>query len=209
MICIKRAEPSHLDGMARCHIACFPDPFISRMGLRFAKAFYETYLTEPEGLSFAAVDESDGKVVGVAIGGGPDIRAMFMAKAPRHFPFTFLSRCLTDRVVRSAVLGHLRSKLGCGGKSRIDEEVSNWPQPGDMPWAKLQVIAVLTDHRGTGAATALIQAFQVACREDGYRSMDLSVHTDNARGIAFYKKNGWQVVEKTEGTTYMRRSSND
>lgn len=204
-----RAGSQHINGMARCHIACFPDQFISRMGLRFAKSFYEAYLIESDGLAFVAVDEGDGRVVGLVAGGDPDIRATFLGVAPHRFPFVLLWRYLTDCVVRSAVLRHLRSKLGRGGKSRIDEEISNWPQPGDLPWAKLQVIAALTDYRGSGVATALIQAFQTACREDGYRSMDLSVHTDNTRAIAFYKKNGWQIVKKTKGTTYMRRSSND
>jgi ribosomal protein S18 acetylase RimI-like enzyme len=54
-----------------------------------------------------------------------------------------------------------------------------------------------------------MERFRQACRHAGYPTMDLSVYTDNARAVAFYRKGGWNVVRQTDGTTFMRRPTGD
>jgi ribosomal protein S18 acetylase RimI-like enzyme len=199
---VRPATPADLRGMARCHRACFPDQFISRMGLRFAAAFYGAYLRHLEGIAFVAVDADSGEVAGVVAGGNPDIRAELLHWARRRFPFPLRWRALFDHVVRARVLGTVANKLGMGEDS-VDRESTDWPAPSGR-WAKLQVICVHAGCRGGGAAAQLMECFRQACRQAGYPTMDLSVYTDNTRAVAFYRKSGWQVVKDDGGTTFMR-----
>jgi hypothetical protein len=68
----KKAEPSDVDGMARCHINCFLEQFTSRMGMRFTKSFYKKYILQADGVAFVAVEQGSEKVVGLIVGGDPD-----------------------------------------------------------------------------------------------------------------------------------------
>ena len=200
------AEPSHLEGMARCHVACFPAQFMSHVGGRYTRAFYQAYLEDPKGLAFVAVSEEDGRVVGLVGGGDADIRARFLRRAPGRFLGTLLVKCVTDRVVRSKVFEALAQKLRL---SRKRKEEPARPAPGEAPRAMLQVVCVLPEARGAGAAPALVEAFRKACRDAGYRTMELTVATDNARALGFYRKTGWQVAGQDVRNTSMWRSAGD
>ena len=191
------AAPSHLDGIARCHVACFADQFTSRMGLRFTRDFYQCYLNRPGGVAFAALDKG-GQVVGLVAGGEQGIRSEFIAKAARHYFGTILLKFLTDRVVRSALVKRLLRPRG------ERDAGSAWPDGQDTSLAKLQVICVRADHRGTGLAARLMLHFYEAAKQAGYRATYLSVAPDNLRAIAFYDKVGWTIIHRDIQATYMR-----
>ncbi len=198
---VTAAGPQHLEGMARCHIACFPDQFTSRMGPAYAAAFYEAHIRGDGGIALVAAD-GNGEVLGVAIGGRPGIREEFVASAKRRFLGALIARTLTDRVVLSALLARAGRRLGIGRRA-ADPGIS--AVVGDEHcWALLQVIAVVPRARGSGLADRLMDAFRSACLAAGYESMYLPVFTSNSRAITFYRKHGWQVVKEVAGSTYMR-----
>jgi ribosomal protein S18 acetylase RimI-like enzyme len=57
---------------------------------------------------------------------------------------------------------------------------------------------VLPACRGTGCAEELMRAFERALRERGVGAVGLSVNSDNARAIRFYRKAGWQVAQQRQ-----------
>ena len=194
------AESADLEGMARCHIACFPEQFTSRMGLRYATAFYDAYLRGPGGIALVALDGAGW----VVVGGRPAIRAEFLAAAKWRFLPTLLCKVLTHGSILASIARVALRKLHLarGVVVAIHDVAGAEPR-----WAVLQVIGVLPQVRGTPVAGRLIEVFRQACREAGFASMYLSVFTANARAIAFYRRHAWDVVRQEGSSTYMRCST--
>lgn len=56
----------------------------------------------------------------------------------------------------------------------------------------IQLISVLKDHYGKGAADLLIAKAISRAKEEKLHTLELTVSGDNLRGIAFYKKKGFK-----------------
>jgi len=199
------ATGEHVAGMAGCHGACFPDQFTSRMGGAYARAFYRAYIDDPEGIAFVAREERTGKILGQVAGGRPGIRSDFLARASGRFFLRLAAKAVTDGVVRRALFNKLFGR-------RLSSQKREQRDDGAQPWlnenrpALLQVICLLPQGRGTGAAGGLMEAFAEACRSRGYEVMFLPVFISNERAIAFYRKHGWQLAQQTGDSMIMKRS---
>lgn len=69
--------------------------------------------------------------------------------------------------------------------------------PGDETTvAHLGAIYVDPDHWGAGIGTALLSAFESACRERGYDGVRFEVLAENDVGTSFYRSHGFAVVEE-------------
>jgi len=64
---IRSLTRDHLDQVVRVHRCAFPDFFLSFLGPRFLREFYASFLVDPMGRGFVAVDEG-GRVLGVVVG---------------------------------------------------------------------------------------------------------------------------------------------
>lgn len=192
-----------LPGMARCHLACFPEQFTSHMGLAYAEAHYRAFIKHPQGIGFAAVEQGSGRVVGLVAGGAPGIRDEFLRSAKRQFRWTLLCKFVTDRIVRGRVLSAVLAKLRLRGISAIADNPVPEHEDGS---SLLLVICVASEHRGSGLAKHLLGGFENACRSRGYKRMYLGVHADNARAIACYRANGWEDVRVVGDSLHMRRN---
>lgn len=198
-ILIRKAELSDLDGIASCHIAAFPERFMTEMGLHWLKGLYGYYIRHNSGLSIVAVDGA-GKVLGLAIGGKPGIRGEFLHKAFFRYPHIILWKFFTSSFVRKRLLAELFKRL------RTDRSASkaaiSAQKPRDMAnCGSLLSIAVYPEYQGTGIAGQLIESFQEASAEEDYDFLELFVFSDNLRAIGFYKKHGWCEVGKYESST--------
>lgn len=70
--------------------------------------------------------------------------------------------------------------------------------PSQMRQAMLISVYVSPEHRGLGLADRLIdEACAVACSELGAGVIELGVHEDNARAMAFYARHGFGVTGAT------------
>lgn len=199
---IREAELSDLDGMASCHIAAFPERFMTEMGLHWLKGLYRYYIQHNRGLSLVAVDGA-GKVLGLAVGGKPGIRGEFLHKAFFRYPHIILWKFFTNSFVCKRLLAELFKKL------RINRSASkaaiSAQKPRDMAnYGSLLSIAVYPEYQGSGIAGQLIESFQKASAEKDYDFLELSVLNDNRRAIGFYKKHGWCEVGKHESSTKFR-----
>jgi len=67
------------------------------------------------------------------------------------------------------------------------------------PKAKILSIGVLPRHRRKGIATALMESAEALARGRGVTYIDLEVGVENEGPSAFYRKLGYQIVERLEG----------
>jgi ribosomal protein S18 acetylase RimI-like enzyme len=195
---IKDAELVDLSGMVKCHITAFPGRFMTEMGPRWLYGLYRFFIRHPAGISFVGVDSTD-KTVGFAVGGKPHIREQFLRIAIFRYSYLIFWKFFTKSMVRNAILKELAKKLHlkCMSSSLEDSQQEN----STARCSNLLSICVFPEYKGTGIAGRLIESFQAACAAKGYDTIELSVVTDNARAIAFYKKHDWREVGKSGEST--------
>ena len=199
------ATAEHLPGMAACHMTCFPDMFASRMGLPFLLEFYEGYLEDPEGFLLAGVEAQSDRVLGVVVGGRLGMWRKFTKMAIRKYAWRIAYKFFVDGVVRRAICREVLGRLGIrhSGEQRQLSGDPRWPT--DRHFAILRVLGVVPCARGSGLAGELTAAFGTACRSAGCEWMYLDVLPGNKRGIAFYRKDGWEMVSESEISVIMMR----
>ena len=67
------------------------------------------------------------------------------------------------------------------------------------PWVKHMAtfgMGILKSHWGTGLAPEIIRTLEAVAKEEGVTRIEAQVRVQNERGVAFYKKMGYEI----EGT---------
>lgn len=180
---------------------------MSRMGIAFLESFYDAYLKHQKGLAYIAVAKDSDKILGLIAGGASDIRSNFMRKARVSFLLPLSIKLMTDKYVRFFFIEKLRMKLASSKKVDKYKTISLGLLPAEQPCARLQVICVREESRGTGVSLKLMNTFRKACEKLDYRSIELSVQSNNVRALSFYKKNGWIIIEQGPESTFMCASA--
>jgi ribosomal protein S18 acetylase RimI-like enzyme len=185
---ISQAQDVHIPGMARCHIKSFPGRFMTEMGYHWLCALYRFFIRHNGNICRVALDADD-KVVGLAVGGGPNIREEFLSSALFRHPHLIFWKFLRKRLVRRVLLQELVRKLR--RKRNVNHSGDIITPNKEVRSGNLLSICVLPECEGTGIAGRLIESFQLACKAEGYQRLTLSVEKENRRAVAFYKKHGW------------------
>ncbi len=203
----------HVRGMVACHVAAFPGEFLMLLGPRVLASFYAFYIRRPGGVAFVALGEDAGRVVGLVVGGEPALRASYTRRELPRLVGAVVWRAVTHARVRQRLGEHLaaglapvlrRAGLGRRGDGRP-------APPTDPPgtWSSLLSVCTHPDWRGRGIGRELMEAFRLASRRRGYRTMRCSVHNDNLAAISLYERCGWEAVLRVPSGTYFRRSAED
>lgn len=77
------------------------------------------------------------------------------------------------------------------GVTQLNLDTLNFSLTTEYP-IELHRLYINPDHQGSGLAAALMEYTQQTCREMGKRGLWLGVWEDNARGIRFYEKMGFE-----------------
>jgi len=186
---------SNVSEMADCHSLAFKGRFMTEMGHQWLCVLYRYFIKHPGGISLVAVDERN-KVLGFAVGGEPGIRDELIRYAMVRYPNLILLRFLTNSLVRKVMLEVLVKKI-FKRKPIIRFSKNSTKQVTAIRTGNLLSICVLPECRGMGVADKLIDSFQKRCSAEGYKLLMLSVFTENARAIAFYRKHCWREVGKS------------
>jgi ribosomal protein S18 acetylase RimI-like enzyme len=186
---IAKAQDVHIPGMAQCHIKSLPGRFMTEMGHHWLCALYRFFIRHSGSICHVAVD-TNGKVVGLAVGGDPHVREEFLNSALFHYPHLIFWNFLSKRIVRRVLLQELVRKLK--RKRTAPHLGKTTASSGGIRSGNLLSICVLTDYKGTGVGGKLIESFELACKAAGYERVTLSVLKQNSRAIAFYEKHGWR-----------------
>jgi ribosomal protein S18 acetylase RimI-like enzyme len=186
---IIEAGEVQVSGMAKCHIKSFPGRFMTEMGYHWLCALYLFFRNHHRSICCVAVD-TNGKVIGLAVGGDPHIREEFLSSALFRYPHLIFWKFLSKRFVRRVLLQELAGKLRRKRNANHSDDIIA-PNDG-VRSGNLLSICVLPDCEGTGVGGKLIESFQLACKAEGYQRLTLSVLKENSRAVAFYKKHGWR-----------------
>lgn len=198
---------THIDGLAKAHMICFPGYFLTNLGEDFLRTYYGSYLHSVHGFGVVALDDK-GEVVAFAVGttelDGQDAK-LLRAHAGRVL-WTVAKGCLLDAEVRRQVYSRLR-RFGRVIKRASREGSSSSFQGTPAPFVSLTSIGVVPALRGSGLASELLNRFELEARTRDFREIRASTSIDNFRAVEFYKKSGWlvqSVVEEQNGITFQK-----
>jgi ribosomal protein S18 acetylase RimI-like enzyme len=194
---LRDARPGDLAAIASLHLEAFPDSALGRLGVEAVRRNYEWQMEGPHDLT-ALVALDGGRVVGFLFGGV--FRGSTIGFVKRHKWY------LAGQVARHPSL--LTRRLGwdrIGLAARLLARRWSTPAPEDpaaVPRRSFGVLAIAVDPatQGRGVGRLLMDAAVERARAGGFRAMHLTVHPDNARGVAFYRSLGWVELPGDDGT---------
>lgn len=200
---VRRMGLQDLTNVVRDHRSNFPDGFFARLGPRFLRRYYRTFLDGP--LAVALVVEVAGVPSGYLVGvldpvqhrrllltyHGVALAVCGLAglmRRPR-----VLARFLATRV-RRYLTALTRRRTGSSGAS-------------DGPRLAVLSHLVVADHaRGTGLGTVLVDVFIDQAREAGRDRACLVTIAGPTGAGAFYARSGWEHTGDATGADGQRLS---
>lgn len=202
----------HLDEVVDLHTQTFPEYFLTHLGSKMLKLFYGEFVDQSGNYGFVACSEN--RVVGF-VAGTANSDALYAQFYRRHFLnlMGIFAVCLIkDAYIRKNIWDrtvHIRRAV----KSLfVRDTTTSKPKNDDSDLttdilARLLSIGVDSNFRGRGVADMLVRALCHRLAQDGIETVGLSVNADNARAIAFYKKNGWSIETANENTLRFWRAT--
>lgn len=195
-----------LDRVVKVHLAAFPESAMTLLGPKVVERYYRWQFIGAHPSPFAAGFHAEGHLIGFLVGG---IRNDATSGFARRFLPTIVFSCIQRPKGARALFGpELANVLRFmirrdqatqspppAATTRYDESNKRSTKPD---FAVLS-IAVDPDNQGTGAATALITAAEVAAADRGFERMRLSVDVNNHRATRFYEREGWERVIPESG----------
>lgn len=182
---ISKLDSVHLDRLAALHQSVM-HTLLADLGLPVVRRYYEICQSEPSVIGLCAVSPGR-EILGWAVGSPhPDA----LNARLRHPLAWFAGQMLQLAFTRPGIFWQLITSA-LSSSSQMETE------PGVI---ELTYIGVDPSARGQGVATALLKAFSEAARAAEYRSVVLSVETDNSEAVALYTKAGFKITKTfTEG----------
>jgi GNAT superfamily N-acetyltransferase len=159
----------------------FPDFFLTFLGPRFLREFYNSFTYDEAGIGFVAIDEDNGKVVGVIV--GPLEPQGYFKRLLKRRWWAFCLASATAVLKHPIIVKRLFRALFYRGE----------PPPGTKR-ALLSSIAVLPQLQGRGVGQALIKRWMEEVKQRGGNGCFLTTDAINNDKINnFYQKLGWKV----------------
>ena len=163
---------------------------LSNLGLPMVLRYYQVARDEPAVIGLCAVSTA-GEMLAWALGSPhPDLINSRLRTPLTWFLFQMLRLTLT----RPFILWQLMSSVF---------NLSNrlYKESGAI---ELTYIGVASNQRGKGLGEDLLNSFIEASRSTGYRSVVLSVETDNKPAMALYEKMGFKILQTFSEGRYKR-----
>ncbi len=189
---IRNASLNDMHEVAAVHSVCFPDNFSTKLGNKLLAAYYTEFYNEAPHL-FLVCENDGGKICGFVMGyilGRTNAVSDFVKKNRIAMGVKVLGLLVRfDRLAWRKVKNTF-SKKKTGGSS--DTSVTDKTGEGD-----LLSICVTDDMKGSGAALEMVHRYNAVLREHGHKVCYLTCETSNPRGLAFYKKLGYEIAEES------------
>ncbi len=198
---IRAAKESDLGMVADVHKECFPNSFSTRLGKNLLVKYYLEFYRECPYL-FYVCENADGQICGFVMGyvlGKTNAVSSFMKKNMLAMGAKmFLLLLCADKLAWRKVKRTL-----CKKKQQTDtanNKVEDRTGQGD-----LLSICVTDKMKGTGAAAGMVEVYHEALKQHGHSVCYLTCETSNPRGLAFYKKLGYDIAEQSEEKICFRK----
>lgn len=200
MLKLDYSQPSNLQGIAICQMACFPNSFNTALGASFVAKSLGWFLSQEKRFLFHVL--RDGKVVGFCGGFAPQFYGDGSSSGMLQFafkeaiigvlkkPWLIFNKEL--RAYYPFIFRNIKKKLG------IRKSIAAKPEPIDfilVPTVGLVVIGVHPNFRGKGIFELLMNEFEQKAKSLNISTCSLSVRSNNNRAIAAYKKMGWELKQ--------------
>lgn len=194
-VTVRRMGDDDLHLAARLHARALPHGFFGRLGPAFLRPYYRSFVDGPSGVALVA--EVDGSPVGVLVGtmrpgehyrwalrrhGGRLVLALVVALLASPRQLVLFLRTRVGRYARAA------RRLGLGEARPAAAD----PRGGPRRLAVLTHVCVSMEARGSGAGTALVEAFCARAREDGRTEAQLVTLAGPEGASLFYDRLGWR-----------------
>jgi ribosomal protein S18 acetylase RimI-like enzyme len=184
---VRPLKPQDAKHIALIHQQVFPDYPSTKLGLLFCTELYRLY-AKTEG-AFGFVIWHGGERVGFVAGGNFRIHEQIIHALSGKAAVAMLVR---PQIAIKTISKKL-SKIFHRGKNISKAQLSSNEKLSKNRVAKLVLIGVKENARGTGAAIQLLQSFCCEAKHRGFESVTLSVRSDNVRARAAYEKAGWII----------------
>lgn len=163
---------------------------LSDLGLTMVLRYYQVARDDPAVIGLCAVSPSSEMLAWVLGSPHPDL-----INSRLRTPFTwFLFQMLRLTLTRPLILWQLMSSV-----FNLSNQL--YMESGAI---ELTYIGVASNQRGKGLGGELLNAFIEASHSTGYRSIVLSVETDNQPAIALYEKTGFKIIQSFSEGRYKR-----
>jgi ribosomal protein S18 acetylase RimI-like enzyme len=189
---IRPAENSDLPAVAAIHQRQFETHFLGQYSTKLLECFYRSFL----GKSLFLVHETENDVDGFVMGGeSADLNSCEKAFIRENLP-----RCCWETIFRPHVWRGAIWRGAATVKSLLRRHEPRQDVSSD-PNIRILSIAVEKSAMGSGAATALVKAFEEIIFNNHIEQYGLSVLQDNHRAIRFYEKMGF-VIDRNENKCF-------
>lgn len=163
------------------HIRAFPGFFLTFLGPKFLKVFYNSFTYNTTGIGFVAENSVTGKVLGVIV--GPLVPDGYFKRLLKKRWWAFCLASFTAILKRPAVVKRLFRALFYSGQA-----------PQGSKRALLSSIAVDPEAQGQGVGRSLVERWVEEVRLQGGKGCYLTTDAENNEKInTFYRKLGWKI----------------
>lgn len=178
---VEPLAPHHVDTVVAVHLRAFPGFFLTFLGPRFLREFYGSFLADPTGIAFVAVDDPTGDVLGSVV--GPMVPAGYFKRLLKRRWWAFCLASAAAMLKRPSVVRRLFRAVFYRGES----------PPGGAR-ALLSSISVAPEAQGRGVGRALVDAFVCEVRRRGGRGCFLTSDAQGNEAVnRFYAVCGWRL----------------
>lgn len=199
MIKYIEANAKDMADVAKTHMTCFPDYFLTKLDGgkgEFLSRYYQYWLGE-NCIFFIAKD--DQKCIGFVCGSiKPYSPRMLFEKEQKGLLIKRVSLLLLrfNKMAWQRVFKRIKEKF-CMAKAKQPLSAQQ-----EVKEASLLSICVLPEYRGKHISTELVKEFEKKCVSYGVKAYTLSALKINDRGNAFYKKIGMTVKSESDTSLY-------
>lgn len=178
---VSALTPGQVEYLADLHSAVLPS-LLAELGRPFLLRYYQLAQADPLVICKCALDGNTRQVLGWALGSPQPVALNARLRRPWMW---FLSELLKTFLRQPALVRELLI-------SAFFPPAGFDLRPGDL---ELTYIGVSPQSRGQGVGRALLNAFIEAARQANYRTVILSVETDNLPAIRLYTQAGFSIAK--------------
>jgi len=192
----------YISEITNTHFQVFHGYLNTQLGRTYIHNFLRWFSTYEDGFSYVVLDPS-GKAVGYLVGASEGYHYQ-MNKALMFTVFKSLLRnplLLLNNNLLKVLFNRIKSMFKLEGTNSHNSNLSE-------PIALLISIGICQSSQGRGYGSAIVRHFEDNVTERGFKSIVLSVYSENLVARKFYEKNGWkssdQVSSESDAIQYYK-----
>ena len=184
-----------IDKVVALHKDCFKEFFLTALGDRAIRCFYEAALADDGSVAVVLEETDPGAIVGVAVGTlNPAFHTNLFRRDWSVYVLGLLGGLVRSDIVRGGILERaplMRRILEVNADDSLAR--AGVPEPEFGPEARFLDVAVHPDVRGGRNAERLVEYFTERVFAKGAGRIGGSVKPNNLGSLILYKRLGWNV----------------